>query len=258
MQEISQTKRRYEAKPGREKLFRIIFQHDTKLGEVFDVTLIALIILSVIAVMLDSVGSIRKEYGPILFVIEWGFTVIFSFEFVARLSCIKNKRDYCTSFFGIIDMLAILPSYLALVLPGSQYFLVVRVFRVLRVFRILRLAEHVIEASKLADALKASWTKITVFIYSVVAIVVVVGSAMYVIETPESGFTSIPASIYWAIVTMTTVGYGDISPQTPLGQMLAAIVMIMGYAIIAVPTGIVTVEMQKSKAKYCKNCGKEI
>jgi len=259
----------------REQINRIIFGYDTPAGKAFDVALIVVIVLSVIAVMLDSVAAISVRYSTILKVTEWVFTGLFSIEYLLRLYSARDARRYALSFFGVVDLLAVLPSYLALALPQSQFMLTVRVLRVVRIFRVLKLARFVGEAGTLRRALRASRYKISVFLTTVVAIVVIVGSVMYLIEGPASGFTSIPTSIYWAIVTLTTVGYGDISPHTPLGQALAAFLMIVGYGIIAVPTGIVTVELSRAgdaqrmerscpgcrlkghdvDASFCKYCG---
>jgi voltage-gated potassium channel len=257
----------------RERLYTIIFEHDTPAGKLFDVVLIVAIIASVLVVMLDSVRALRLEYARLFVVLEWIFTVLFTLEYVVRLVSARSARRYATSFLGIIDLLSILPTYVSLVFPAGRYFTVVRVLRVLRVFRVLKLAEYVGEANVLATALRKSVRKIVIFIATVLTIVVIVGALMYLIEGPSAGFTSIPQSMYWAIVTLTTVGYGDIAPQSPLGQALAALVMIMGYGIIAVPTGIVTVELAEagrasrskcagcsaeghaSDAKFCRRCG---
>lgn len=238
----------------------IVFGHETPAGKAFDVGLIWVIIASVVVVMLESVPAIRAGYGPWLRVAEWVFTGIFSLEYALRLWCASSAARYARSFFGVVDLLAILPTYLSLVLPGGQALLTVRAIRLLRVFRILKLATYVSEAAVLMQALRASRQKITVFVAGVLTLVVAIGSLMYLVEGAEHGFTSIPTSVYWAIVTLTTVGYGDIAPQTTLGQALAAIVMILGYAIIAVPTGIVTVEIgaavrQAAAARACPGCG---
>ncbi len=246
----------------RVRLHEIIFEADTPAGKGFDIVLIISILASVAAVMLDSVSGVRQAHGVLLYGIEWGFTLLFTAEYLLRLSCVGKPFRYATSFFGIVDLLAIIPTYLSLVVPGSQYLLVIRILRILRIFRILKLVPYLKEASQLMRALKASGRKIAVFLYTVLTLVVIFGSLMYVIEGESGGFTSIPRSIYWAIVTLTTVGYGDISPQTGLGQAVASLVMILGYAIIAVPTGIVTVEMSHAfsagiSTQACPQCGAE-
>lgn len=243
-------------------LFEIIFEADTPAGKWFDIVLIICILLSVMTVMLDSVGSIRAKHGDFLYAVEWFFTILFTIEYIFRLLCIWKPVRYAVSFFGIVDLLAILPTYMSLLFFGSRYLLTVRVLRVLRIFRVLKLGHHTKEAAVLKKALYASRRKILVFLSVVLTLVVIIGSLMYVIEKEENGFTSIPRSVYWAIVTLTTVGYGDISPETGLGQFLAAIVMILGYSIIAVPTGIVTVELsrthtQQSTCQACPNCSAE-
>ncbi len=205
--------------------------------------LILAILASVVAIMLESVASIRASHGHLLRTLEWVFTVAFTVEYVLRLWCVSRSLRYARSFLGVVDLLAILPTWLSLVVPGGQVLTVVRILRVLRVFRILKLAQYVGEARVLVLALRAARFKITVFVFTVLTIVVIVGALMYLVEGPASGFTSIPAGVYWAVVTLTTVGFGDITPQTPLGQTLATVVMIMGYGIIAVPTGIVTAEI---------------
>jgi voltage-gated potassium channel len=238
----------------------IIFGHETFAGKAFDVALIWLIAASVVVVMLDSVRDIRTSYGSILRGAEWGFTIVFTIEYLLRLWCAPGAARYARSFFGIVDVLAILPTYLSLVIPGGQALLTVRVLRLLRVFRVLKLAQYVSEAAVLMRALRASRPKIIVFIVSVITLVVTLGSMMYLVEGGENGFTSIPKSVYWAIVTLTTVGYGDIAPKTMVGQALACVIMILGYAIIAVPTGIVTVELgtasrKAAAARACPQCG---
>jgi len=241
----------------------VIFEADTPAGKAFDVTLIALILLSVGAIMLDSVDAIHQQYGDWLYLAEWLFTLIFTVEYGLRLWCIQNPALYARSFYGIVDLLGILPTYLSLWIAGSQYFLVVRVLRVLRVFRVLRMVRYVGEAELISQALLASRRKITVFVSSVLALVVVFGSLMYLVEGNNNpGFASIPDSIYWAVTTMTTVGYGDITPATPLGRGLATIIMIMGYGIIAVPTGIVTLELneanrRRANTRTCPDCSAE-
>lgn len=265
-------------KPLRAKLHEIIFEADTPAGKLFDVLLIVSIVLSVLMVMLDSVSSIQQTYGRLLLLGEWIFTILFTIEYILRLSSIGRPLAYATSFFGVVDLLAVLPTYLSIFFPGTQYFLVIRILRVLRIFRVLKLVQYLGEARLLMQALRASRRKITVFLFAVLTLVIIFGALMYLIEDPDAGFTSIPKSIYWAIVTMTTVGYGDISPQTSFGQAVSAIIMIIGYGIIAVPTGIVTAELSKffkksvstqaclqcsaeghdTDAAYCKYCGAEL
>lgn len=244
----------------RKKLHEIIFGADTPTGKLFDILLIVCILLSVAAVMLDSVQSISSAYKLWFYYAEWFFTILFTMEYLLRLISISRPSTYAISFFGIVDLLAILPTYISLFYPGGQYLLVIRLLRILRVFRVLKLVQYVGESKMLVRALKASRRKITIFIFTVLTIVTVLGSLMYLIEGESNGFTSIPKSIYWAIVTLTTVGYGDITPQTVLGQFVSIIIMILGYGIIAVPTGIVTVEMNqvfKSKGAIhaCQGCG---
>lgn len=228
------------------KLHEIIYEADTPAGKFFDIVLFVLIILSVILVMLESVDHIDEEHHKILLTLEWGITIFFTLEYIARVISIKKPFKYIFSFYGIIDFISTIPLYLSYILAGSQVLLAVRAFRLLRVFRILKLVKFIGEASQLQSALKASRTKIAVFIYVVLILSVILGTLMYIIEGDEAGFTSIPRSIYWTIVTLTTVGYGDIAPQTPLGQFLATVIMILGYGIIAVPTGIVTAEFSRS------------
>jgi len=248
--------------PWREKLHEIIFEADTPAGKRFDVILIIAIIASVIAVMLDSVAQIRQRHGELLDFIEWTFTIVFACEYMLRLISVRKPRLYAMSALGIIDLVSILPSFIALYYVGAETFLVIRVLRVLRIFRVFKLAEYLGEANTLMVALQASRKKITIFLYSIFIFVVVFGSIMYLVEGAESGFTSIPKSVYWAIITLTTVGYGDIVPQTQIGQMIAAAVMILGYAIIAVPTGIYSAELARAFKKdvsnvACQNCGQE-
>ncbi|MFQ5441990.1 MAG: ion transporter [Thermodesulfobacteriota bacterium] len=244
-------------------LHEIIFEADTPGGKAFDVLLLAAILASVLAVMLDSVEPVRARYGDLLYRAEWAFTILFTVEYVLRLICVGRPSKYAMSFFGVIDFLAIVPTYLSLLFPGSQYLLVIRVLRVLRVFRVLKIVPYVGEARLLSRALRASRRKITIFLFTVLLIVTVLGSMMYLIEGPENGFTSIPRSVYWAIVTLTTVGFGDIYPKTPLGMALASVIMIIGYSIIAVPTGIVTAEIsyamagEKMTTRACHECSAE-
>lgn len=258
----------------RARLHEIIYETDTPAGRFFDASLIVAIVLSVILVMLDSVSWINEGYGRALYMAEWFFTILFTVEYALRLACVARPAKYATSFFGIVDLMAIIPTFLDLLVPGGRYLLVIRVIRVLRIFRTFKLFEYMNEGMYIVQAMKASRKKISVFLLTVLTLVVILGSLMYLIEGAENGFTSIPRSIYWAIVTMTTVGYGDIAPKTTLGMGLASVVMILGYAILAVPTGIVTVEMvhasaQKSSqacpfccgeghdidAVFCKRCG---
>lgn len=245
-------------------LHQTIFEADTRTGRYFDVALIVAIILSVLAVMAESIAGIRDAYGPYLTAAEWGFTILFTGEYILRLYCVGRPIKYATSFFGVVDLLAVLPTYLSLIFVGSQALAVVRILRVIRVFRVLKVVQYVQEMNDLRRALFSSRRKIFLFMLVVTLIAVIMGSSMYLIEGEENGFTSIPKGIYWAIVTMTTVGYGNVSPQTPVGQFLASILMIMGYGIIAVPTGIVTSEMtshrfrQETVVQSCPECAREI
>ena len=245
----------------RDDLHAVIFEAETPVGKWFDILLIGAILASVFAVMLDSVSSLNIHYGPFLTAVEWFFTILFTIEYILRLICVDRPRLYATSFFGIVDIMAIIPTYLSLFIPGSEYLLVVRILRILRIFRVLKLVQYMSEALVLMKALRASGRKITVFLFTVLTLVIILGSLMYLIEGAENGFTSIPRSVYWAIVTLTTVGYGDISPQTNIGQILAAFIMILGYSIIAVPTGIVTVELsqfsRKKATRSCRTCSAE-
>lgn len=241
------------------KLYEIIFESDTKSGKLFDVLLLVVIVLSIILVMLESVPSIETEYRSLLIFLEWSITIIFSLEYCLRIWIVSKPKTYIFSFFGIIDFLSILPTYLGLIFVGTHGLMVIRALRLLRIFRILKLNRYMKEGAIIIKALKQSRIKISVFLFAVLTMVVIIGTMMYLIEGAENGFTSIPRSIYWAIVTLTTVGYGDISPGTALGQFIASFVMIIGYAIIAVPTGIVTAELSKpSKAlpsgQVCENC----
>ena len=264
-------------KRWRSQLYEIIFKADTPAGKAFDVALIICILASVGVVMLDSVATISDQYHGLFYGLEWLFTVLFTIEYILRLVCVPSKLRYTTSFFGVIDLLSILPTYLGLFARGMSYLKVIRILRVLRVFRILKLGNHTKQADLLRQALYASRAKIMVFLCFVLTLVVVIGALIYSIEggLDETGFTSIPKSIYWAIVTLTTVGYGDISPQTGPGQCLAAIVMLMGYSIIAVPTGIVTAQIVQTPKKtqtcpacnhaqhepdayFCKKCGAQL
>jgi voltage-gated potassium channel len=263
--------------PFQQKLHEVIFEADTRAGKWFDILLLWAILLSVATVMVESVESIRTLYGTELKVIEWTFTIFFTLEYFARIIAIGKPLKYIFSFYGIIDLISIIPTYLGLFISGTHTLSIIRSIRLLRVFRILKLVQFISEANVLIAAFKASRAKIIVFLFAVLSLTFILGTLMYLIETPEAGFTSIPRSIYWAIVTLTTVGYGDIAPQTVLGQTLASLIMIIGYAIIAVPTGIVGSELAKTKtntntqscpqcsleghdddAEYCKYCGSSL
>ena len=242
----------------RKKLYEVIFKADTPAGKAFDVVLIICIVASVGVVMLDSIRSVRDQYQSLLYGLEWFFTVLFTIEYILRLYCVPSKLKYAFSFFGIVDLLAIMPTYFGLFVRALSTLRVIRILRVLRIFRILKLGNHTRQADILRQALYASRQKIIVFLCFVLTLVVIIGALMYSIEgtLDDTGFTSIPVSIYWAVVTLTTVGYGDISPQTPPGQLLAMIVMLLGYSIIAVPTGIVTAQIAQTPPKDspCPNC----
>lgn len=253
---------REEAAGGwRHAIHEVVFESETKAGRAFDITVIVLILLSVAAVILESVKGVRDVLGPELLIAEWFFTILFTLEYILRLIAVRRPFRYALSFYGLVDLIAILPTYIGLFIPGTQFFLTVRILRLLRIFRILKLAEYTSESRIITSALKASRRKIFVFLVAVLTIVTVVGSLMYVVEGEENGFTDIPTSIYWAIVTLTTVGYGDLSPQTALGKFLASIVMILGYGIIAVPTGIVTAELARAgkpaSTQVCPECHAE-
>lgn len=242
----------------KQKLYEIIFEADTPAGKLFDVVLLIVILLSVILVMLESVPSIAANNLHTLHILEWIITIIFTIEYFLRILIIKKPVRYIFSFYGIIDFLSVLPTYLSLILVGYQSLIVIRMLRLLRIFRILKLTRYTSASRTLSRAMWASREKIGVFIFLVIILVVIIGTIMYLVEGDSHGFSSIPRSIYWAVVTLTTVGYGDISPETTFGQFLASIVMIMGYAIIAVPTGIVTSELMKPASKQntqvCHNC----
>lgn len=241
----------------RQQLHQVVFGTDTKAGRQFDVVLLWIIVFSVFVVMLESVPEIGSIYSNAFWIVEWGLTIVFTIEYIIRLWISPKPIRYIFSFWGIIDLLSIIPTYLTFFIAGTHYLLVIRIFRLLRVFRVLKLARFTSEAKVLIDSLRDSAYKISIFLMSVVAIVVIMGTLMYVVEGGEKGFTSIPQSIYWAIVTVTTVGYGDMVPHTVLGKFISSFVMILGYAIIAVPTGIVTVAFSKSseKNKKCMSCG---
>ena len=264
--------------PWRERLQEIIFEADTPAGKAFDVALLVAIMLSVVSVSLESVATIDAKYHGVLFTAEWVFTGLFTIEYVLRLICTRRPVLYARSFFGVVDLLAVLPTWLSLFFPGAQHLMVIRSLRLLRVFRVLKLGRYLSAATELRRAVWASRAKVIVFITAVLIVVVIMGSAMHVVEGGDDGFDSIPQSMYWAIVTMTTVGYGDVAPVTPLGKLLAAVVMILGYSFIIVPTGIITAELTRGygrpvstqacrecsleghdvDAKCCKYCGAEL
>jgi voltage-gated potassium channel len=245
------------------KLHEIIYESEKPEGKAFDIALLSCILISIIVVILDSVQSLHAKYGGLFYILEWVFTVIFTIEYILRLICIRRPLKYVFSAFGIIDLLAIIPTYLSFVIAGAQSLLVLRALRLLRIFRIFRLVHFLSELRFLSVAVSSSLRKISIFILFVLTLVVILGSIIYLVEGPENGFTSIPQSIYWAIVTITTVGYGDIAPATPLGKVIASFVMLLGYGIIAVPTGIVTTEMAMAVRKNeqsnqaCPSCGRE-
>ena len=240
----------------KQRWYRIIFEADTVAGKRFDVILLWLILLSVLVVMAESVTTLNEKYSTLLRIAEWVFTIIFTIEYVVRIYVSPKPLRYILSFWGLVDLLSTLPTYFSLFYHGARYLLVIRSFRLMRIFRVLRLTQFLNEAKQLSHALKSSGAKIIVFFGVILGIVILMGTVMYIIEGPEHGYTSIPRGIYWAIVTLTTVGYGDITPQTVIGQFLSSILMILGYAVIAVPTGIVTVEMSnRSKERTCSRCG---
>lgn len=264
-------------KSFKDRAFIFVFGANTRGGKLFDFILLWAIVLSVVVVMLDSVPAISKKYHRVLLYVEWTFTIFFTLEYFLRLWAAKRPLSYALSFFGIIDLISTIPTYLTLIFPAGHAIMTIRLLRLLRVFRLLKLVKFLREAQEIGEALKASRYKITVFLIGVLGVVTIMGTIMYMVEGEQHGFDSIPRSIYWAIVTLTTVGYGDIYPHTTLGQFISAMIMILGYAIIAVPTGIVTAEfatekLKKSKivcpdckyeknprdATYCGNCGKEI
>lgn len=272
---------RLDDRPLKRKLFVIIFGTHTPAGKLFDVILLILILVSVFAVMLESVTAIHQKYGDILRIIEWVVTIFFTLEYIARVMIVKKPRQYIFSALGIIDLLSILPTYLSFIIVGSQGLAIIRAVRLLRVFRVLKLMRFVSESQVLGKALISSRHKITVFFLFLLILVFILGSVMYLVEGSESGFTSIPTSIYWAIVTLTTVGFGDITPVSVLGQAIASFIMLLGYSIIAIPTGIVGAEIYKTvdrnkesdpgklcpecgieghrfDAKYCRNCGEKL
>ena len=253
----------HHPRPLKEKLHEIIFEADKPEGKAFDIALLIAIVASVLVVILESVQEYHFKYGKLLYLLEWIFTIFFTIEYLLRLYSVYKPLKYATSFFGIIDLLAILPTYLSFVITGSQTLLVIRILRLLRVFRIFKLAHFLVEGEFIIRSLKASRTKIMVFLFFISLMVTIIGAVMYFVEGGQGNesFSSIPRSIYWAIVTLTTVGYGDITPKTEIGQLLSALVMIMGYGVLAVPTGIVSAEMIKVKktvnTQACRYCGKE-
>lgn len=252
-------------KKWRANIHEVIFEADTPLGKAFDISLLVSIVLSIVVVMLESVGPVDEKYDVELKYLEWFFTIIFTIEYFLRIISIKHPTKYIFSFYGLIDLLSVLPTYLGLFVAGGSSFMTLRTLRLLRIFRIFKLGRFLGAGSTILTALKSSKEKIFVFLFGVVNLVIILGTIMYLIEGAENGFTSIPRSIYWAIVTLTTVGYGDIAPQTALGQVIASVIMITGYSIIAVPTGIVTAELSKGDSHNsgnitnisCISCGRE-
>ena len=259
------------------RLYILIFEADTRAGRLFDLVLLGSILASVAVVILDSVQSVSRDHAALFDSLEWMFTILFSIEYVARLACVRRPLRYARSFFGVVDLLAVLPAYLTLMLPGAQSLLDVRILRLLRIFRILKLGAYVGEYRALGSALVASRRKILIFLSVVLMVALLMGTLLYVVEGPARGYTSIPVAVYWAIVTMTTVGYGDITPQTDLGRLIASVAMLLGWGILAVPTGIVSAEMtarrfaklipttrtcheclsegHEAEAQFCKDCG---
>ncbi len=243
-------------------IYKIIFEADTKPGKLFDIILMMVILFSIFVVILESIPTIEIKYGRWLKIAEWVITIIFTLEYILRILVVKKSLGYIFSFYGIIDFLAVIPTYIGLFIAGAQGLLVIRALRLLRIFRILKISRYTTEGQAIIEALKASKAKISIFLFTVLTLVIIIGTLMYLVEGEVSGFTSIPKGIYWAIVTLTTVGYGDIAPSTGLGQFIASFVMILGYAIIAVPTGIVTAEFTMAKQKKittqcCPSCLKE-
>jgi voltage-gated potassium channel len=248
----------------KEKIHEIIYEADTPAGKLFDLVLLTIILASILLVMLESVKPIYENYSDILNISEWVITIFFSIEYIARIISVKKPSKYIFSFYGIIDLLSTIPKYLSLFIIGSHSLVVLRALRLMRVFRILKLTRYIGESTNFVRALKKSRAKIAVFLSFVLILCIILGTVMYLVESDESGFTSIPRSVYWAIVTLTTVGYGDIAPVTALGQFIASIIMIMGYGIIAVPTGIVSSEMTRTEknniptnTKACTSCTEE-
>ena len=264
--------------PWRARWFRVIFGHQDRPGRSFDVILIVAIVASILVTMLDSVQGLHRRFGAAFYVAEWAFTVAFTIEYAVRLWVVRRPWRYARSFFGIVDLLSVLPTYVSLALVGSQYLLVIRALRILRIFRVLKLTRYVGEANLLWSALIRSRRKVLVFVSTFLTLVLIFGALMYLIEGPKDGFTSIPQSMYWAVVTMTTVGFGDITPHTPLGKVLTSLIILVGYSIIVVPTGIFTAELasgirdarqhrrceacglsgHEADARYCRHCGAKL
>jgi len=261
----------------RRRMYDVIFEADTPAGRRFDVALVVAIMLSILVVVLDSVPWLHRDHADVLNAFEWGFTVLFTVEYAARIACVQRPWRYATGFYGVIDLLAVLPSYFSLLMPGTELLLDIRILRLLRVFRIFKLTLYIEETTRLGEALAASRRKILVFLSVVLMAILILGTIMYVVEGPKNGYTSIPVAMYWATVTMTTVGYGDITPHTNLGKAIASFMMLLGWGILAVPTGIVTAEMtlrhgagrsrsdrtcaacgsrgHDADARFCKDCG---
>lgn len=253
-----------DSKEKKEQLYHIIFEANTRTGKVFDLIIIILIVISILAVLLESVSSIQQNFGILFTYLEWTITIAFTIEYIVRLIVVRHPLKFVFSFFGIIDFLSFLPSYIGLFIAGTHGLMVIRALRLLRIFRVLKLNRYVNESNLLIKAMKASRYKISIFLYAVLMIIIVIGAVMYLVEGEQNGFDSIPRSMYWVISTITTVGFGDIVPHTTLGQFIASFIMILGYAIIAVPTGIVTVEIGKVKSEIkvqsafvCPECLKE-
>ena len=274
------TRAQHQAGTGalRRKLFSVIFRSDTPAGMAFDMLLIAAILVSVTVVILTTVHEVNSRHGRLLYLIEWCFTVAFTLEYALRLYCVRRPLHYARSFYGIVDLLSILPTYLGLLFTGTGPMLVIRIMRILRLFRVMHMADYVTDANILLEVLRTSWRKTLIFVYTVITLVVIFATLMHFIEGPEAGFTSIPMSMYWAIVTLTTVGYGDITPMTVPGKFIASIIMVLGYGIIAVPMGIYFSEYTQATrrrrstfackscgqkghekdARYCRTCGEEL